>query len=299
MDRWNTADQVNVHKIPDVVLKFKPLAEIAAGRWCPDLLIHVIGYVHEVGYCQMQEGTSKKLQVNFMLKDGSDIALNCTLWEDCAAKFIKFSNERKEAGPIIVMLKYEKVKEEGKFPLSVTNTYGVTKLFINDNIAEINAFKENLPKQELLQSQSQLMCTQTFSGSQFNIEDEILANNLIMPLYEIIQLDQITYCVTVVRVEKVNSTSFGWYYLVCCKCPKVAKGEKPPYTCESGHNIETEIVRYKLELDVSYEGTKSTFVMWDREVSQLLGISAAQFRLNMIEAGITNRLEYPMLIVTL
>lgn len=125
------------------------------------------------------------------------------------------------------------------------------------------------------------MCTQTFSGSQFNIEDEILANNLIMPLYEIIQLDQvnshtiiaisiyiyfirniilaflaycnclinylhilqITYCVTVVRVEKVNSTSFGWYYLVCCKCPKVAKGEKPPYTCESGHNIETEIVR--------------------------------------------------------
>jgi hypothetical protein len=34
-----TADQVNVHQIPDVALKFKPLAEIAAGRWRSDLLI--------------------------------------------------------------------------------------------------------------------------------------------------------------------------------------------------------------------------------------------------------------------
>jgi hypothetical protein len=86
--------------------------------------------------------------------------------------------------------------------------------------------------------------------------------------------------------------------------------------------LNTCSLRYKLELDVSYEDTKSTFVMWDREVSQLLGISAAQLRLNMIEvnlyifschqycytdmsiysydttfqAGITNRLEYPTLI---
>jgi hypothetical protein len=43
----------------------------------------------------------------------SDVPVNCTLWEEYAAKFIKFSNERKEAGPIVVMLKYAKVKEEG------------------------------------------------------------------------------------------------------------------------------------------------------------------------------------------
>lgn len=44
----------------------------------------------------------------------------------------------------------------------------------------------SLLKEELFESQSQLMCTQTDSRSQFNTKDEILANNFIMPLYDII-----------------------------------------------------------------------------------------------------------------
>lgn len=42
-------------------------------------------------------------------------------------------------------------------------------------------------------------------------------------------------------------------------------------------------VRYKLEIDVSYDNTKAKFVIWDREVTQLLGISAAQLRSDMIQ----------------
>ncbi|RHN53216.1 putative nucleic acid-binding protein [Medicago truncatula] len=145
-------------------------------------------------------------------------------------------------------------------------------------------------------SQTQLVCTQSQSSSQFITDDDLLSNPLIMPLADILQLQEISYCVTVAEVEKVNSTKFGWYYFACFKCGKIAKGDNPPYTCESGHNTETEIVRYKLDLNVSYENTKGTFVMWDREATQLLGISAAQLRTNMIQAGITNRLEYPMLL---
>jgi len=39
--------------------------------------------------------------------------MNCSLWDDYAGKFIKFNNDNKENGPIIVMLKYGKIKEEG------------------------------------------------------------------------------------------------------------------------------------------------------------------------------------------
>jgi hypothetical protein len=42
-------------------------------------------------------------------------------------------------------------------------------------------------------------------------------------------------------------------------------------------------VRYKLEIDVSYENTKAKFVLWDREVAQLLGLSATQLRSDMIQ----------------
>ena len=43
----------------------------------------------------------------------SDISINCTLWEDYAGKFLKFNNDRKEFGPVVVMLTYAKLKEEG------------------------------------------------------------------------------------------------------------------------------------------------------------------------------------------
>lgn len=99
-----------------------------------------------MGYCQLNEGTGKKLQVNFTMKDlryicyyfytlklvilslileliqtvsmCSDISINYTLWEDYAGKFLKFNNERKEFGPVVVMLTYAKLKEEGLFSCS-------------------------------------------------------------------------------------------------------------------------------------------------------------------------------------
>ncbi|RHN78616.1 putative non-specific serine/threonine protein kinase [Medicago truncatula] len=286
-----TAVDPNVHDIPDKDLKFKPFAEIVDRKWRSDLLYHVIGYVHEIGY---RQGVSKKRQVNLTLKDLSDISLNCTLSEDYAAKFDKFNNDNKESGPVILMLKYGKIKEEGKY-LSVTNTYGATKMLINADISHIKTFRESLPKNDQMMTQSQVMCTQSSAGSQFSTDDDLLSNPLIMPLSDILQLEQISYVVTVAKIEKVNSTKFGWYYLACDKCGKIAKGDKPPYTCEKGHNTEKTIERYKLEMDVLYGDTKATFVFWDRESTQLLGISAAQLRINMIQAGITNRLEYPML----
>ncbi|XP_039683751.1 uncharacterized protein [Medicago truncatula] len=139
-----TAVDVNLNDIPNTHIKYKPFAEIVFGKWRPDLLfskfthqsyihdshffclfvfpyvtlvclffffVDVIGVVQDMGYCQLNEG--KKLQVNFTMKDISDIVLNCTLWEEYAAKFVQYNSDRKEAGPVIVLLKYCKIKEEG------------------------------------------------------------------------------------------------------------------------------------------------------------------------------------------
>jgi len=47
------------------------------------------------------------------MKNCSDMCLNCTLWEDYAAKFIQYNSDKKHGGSVIVMLKYAKIKEEG------------------------------------------------------------------------------------------------------------------------------------------------------------------------------------------
>ncbi|AES89115.1 plant OB fold protein, putative [Medicago truncatula] len=137
-----TAEDINVHDVPQSDTKFKPFAEIISGKWKPDILVNAIEVVQKMGFCQLNQGTGKKLQVNFTMKDLSDISINCTLWEEYAAQFIKYNSERKEGGSVVVMLKYAKIKEEGRFPLSVSNTYTFTKLYINEDIHEINLSRE-------------------------------------------------------------------------------------------------------------------------------------------------------------
>jgi len=45
--------------------------------------------------------------------------------------------------------------------------------------------------------------------------------------------------------------------------------------------------------DVSYDDTKAKFALWDREVTQLLGISVAQPRTNMISVLYPTSTSYP------
>jgi hypothetical protein len=44
------------------------------------------------------------------------------LWEEYAGRFIKFNTERKDSGPLIVMLAYCKIKEEGYTLIYLTHT---------------------------------------------------------------------------------------------------------------------------------------------------------------------------------
>lgn len=95
-----TAEDINVHDVPQSDTKFKPFAEIISGKWKPDILVSefivvynklllfilfylfvsknlalffffqdAIEVVQKMGFCQLNQGTGKKLQVNFTMKD--------------------------------------------------------------------------------------------------------------------------------------------------------------------------------------------------------------------------------------
>ncbi|CAI8607489.1 unnamed protein product [Vicia faba] len=67
--------------------------------------------------------------------------LNCTLWESYVEQFVKYNQDRADASvPIVVLLQYAKVKEEGKYPLSVTNTYHVTMLCLDADFPLVKEF---------------------------------------------------------------------------------------------------------------------------------------------------------------
>jgi hypothetical protein len=92
--------------------------------------------------------------------------------------------------------------------------------------------------------------------------------------------------VTVVDTICIKPSKNGWYFQACHHCSRSTSGEKPPYKCEAEHVTKTQIWKYRLDLDVSYNNTQSVFTFWDRECTQILGISAANLRDKMINVCI-------------
>ncbi|WJX20972.1 hypothetical protein P8452_10451 [Trifolium repens] len=246
-------------------------------------ILNVIGAFHELGHTQLVCGGNRKVQVNLKLKDLTGDILPCTLWDNFASKFVKFNNERKDTGPIIILMHNAKIKEATeKYELGVSNTWNYTKLFINEELPEILAFKKSLPADEPSSSQSlsltphSQLLTQTSSMSQSYTPNLMTKDAVVMPLNQILALTEVS----------------GWYYKLCADCPRAAKGDTVPLFCDKNHPTYAINLRYKLDVEVESCGTKHTLVFWDRECNQLVGTSAAELHKQM--DGVTNPLAYPM-----
>ncbi|XP_058769374.1 uncharacterized protein LOC131643240 [Vicia villosa] len=213
----------------------------------------VVGMVDSIGYAQTESG-AKKQQISMMLRDHSNNMLNCTLWESYADQFIRFNKVRVAASlPTVVLLQYAKVKEEGKYPLSVTNTYNVTLLCVDADFPVMKDFIDRMPAES-----------------------------------------RITFCATVATTKLLVASPFGWYYRACHICQSIARGDSPPFECEAGHETMAEVLRYKIEIEVTHGGKSYNFVFWNRECEMLLGLSTSQLRNTMIQAGITDPLDFPL-----
>ncbi|XP_058768001.1 uncharacterized protein LOC131641718 [Vicia villosa] len=232
----------NVHQIQEKAWRLTPFLDILTGKWNKDQLLDVIGVVDEIGYTQAQVG-SKKQQVNFVIRD-------------LRLKFINYVERQVDTAiPAVILIQYAKVKEAfGKYALSVTNTYNVTKVAINEDMETIKQFAKMLT------------------------QDTIMT----------------TFCATVATITKIFASKYGWYYQACHECPNKVTGDKPPYKCVKGHDTETPIFRYKIEVGVLHAGTKCKFVLWDKESEELLEVSAAHLRETMFQAGIFNPLDFPL-----
>ncbi|XP_058745846.1 uncharacterized protein LOC131618695 [Vicia villosa] len=283
-----TVTDDNNAEIPPKPLVFTKFTNIINGNFNKDVLIDVIGMVESIGYSQTTSG-ARKQQINMMLRDGGENTINCTLWESYAEQFMKFKQERgDDSGPIFVMIQYAKVKEQGKFPLSVTNTFNVTVLGLNTDLLPMKEFIESFPKDSMITlsgqegSNSQLSA-QNSENQQMTPVPKLLSKAVVMPIGDIIKLRTITFCATVGETKMLVASPYGWYYRGCHACSCIARGDRAPFECEAGHFTEAEIFRYKIEIEVTHAGNSCNFLFWDRECELLLGLSASQLRHTMIK----------------
>ncbi|XP_058776139.1 uncharacterized protein LOC131650446 [Vicia villosa] len=226
----------------------------------------VVGMVDSIGYAQTESG-AKKQQISMMLRDHSNNMLNCTLWESYADQFIRFNKVRVAASlPTVVLLQYAKVKEEGKYPLSVTNTYNVTLLCVDADFPVMKDFIDRMPEESKVTLSEQLggnsqYSSQSSENQQLTPVQKLFSKAVVLPIAEIIQLTDVTFCATVATTKLLVASPFGWY---------------------------------KIEIEVTHGGQSYNFVFWNRECEMLLGLSASQLRNTMIQAGITDPLDFPL-----
>ncbi|KAK2370884.1 hypothetical protein QL285_083889 [Trifolium repens] len=259
--------------MPDYFFKFMKFDDIKSMTFREDILVDVIGAVHEIGSAQTTASTGK-LNISFRIKDLSGTVLDCILWESVASNFMEYCKNRTEEGPMIMIIRRARLqKPTVRYPLQISNAWNGTKLIINQDIPDINEFKKSLPADNSYATQNKMMSfsSQRFAssagGSQMTPEDNFIQNYRILKLSDIMRLPKDEICVTVVKTT--------------CLKPS------------DRHKTADPILRFRIDVQVSDGDDKTKFVFWDNSCIDLLGVTASELQKQMLEDGVTDPLEYP------
>ncbi|GKE03832.1 replication protein A 70 kDa DNA-binding subunit B [Tanacetum coccineum] len=113
-----------------------------AQEFSPSDVVDVIGTVVSMTDCiPFNTFGVDKIRRTLILEDVDGVKLECCFFDAWAKKFDNFYEQRESLGHVVMILQLAKVKYFNKKP-SVSNAIFSTKLFINDDIPEVAAFRQ-------------------------------------------------------------------------------------------------------------------------------------------------------------
>ncbi|XP_038701879.1 replication protein A 70 kDa DNA-binding subunit D-like [Tripterygium wilfordii] len=236
------------------------------------VLSDVIGLLTGVGDIEpisTQGSMMEKLDLQLQLDGKFEIKI--TLWNDKAQSFMSLLKGTKEQ-PYIVIVTSTIVKIfNGQHYLSST---GATKFYINLDIPE---------SKSLLESRGSKSVDLTMfapNTTRLSIQDQMESNRKniyeltsMLPPKNVNNIVVVTLCAEIVEVQN----KLGWYYFSCENCKRKLEKSDNVYRCEPCHRDSVfPNTSYKVIVLVKDETGETTLTMFDREVQQLIGISAPQ-----------------------
>ncbi|KAF1859166.1 hypothetical protein Lal_00000997 [Lupinus albus] len=231
-------------EIPLYIYQFTAFEDILSGVATTNVLIDFIGEFIDI---EMSQPESMPKKVVFGMRDQRGNNISCTLWGQFASQLLKYERDHK-FGPIVVILTLAKIREaKGGYPITIQNTMYGSKLFINDNIQEIQVFTKSLGSGKPHESYNQRM-SNTSSSSVGGSQDKFFQNAVVKTISELIQLDHESVCVTYGTIEKK------------------ADAIRIPFNCPGCGKFLKEVVpRYRVEIRANYNHDNMKFVLWNRE----------------------------------
>ncbi|XP_058726769.1 uncharacterized protein LOC131598157 [Vicia villosa] len=114
-----------------------------------------------------------------------------------------------------------------------------------------------------------------------------------MSLSEMANLQHEIICVTVATLDKFEVGQTGWFYDGCVECTRSVALKDGKLQCYAKHVSSEPVPRYKLEVLAVDGNSKAKFIFWDTDCVKLIGKSALQMKMDLIEAGDYDPLEFP------
>ncbi|KAK2448879.1 replication protein A 70 kDa DNA-binding subunit B [Trifolium repens] len=233
--------------------QIQPFEEILAGNYHSDLLVDIIGAVHEIK-SQKQTMAGKKWPTAFSLKHPGSFCLTltfiymsmthynsglniipCTLWGELGKDFMTHYNSKSDDGPMVIIIKHAHIKEpKGQFDLTISNAWTGTKLLLDPHLPQTFAS----PTQAgFLTVSGGGQSSQNSQASEYSVPQRYTFNAPPKHLSELMSCAKDEIVTTVGMPHHLMASKHGWFYLCCDHCSKSIITKSPLYTCSDPQHV--------------------------------------------------------------
>ncbi|XP_019157201.1 PREDICTED: uncharacterized protein LOC109153795 [Ipomoea nil] len=175
--------------------------------------------------------------------------------------------------PLIVVIQCCRAKVVGG-EVRITSSYDATKLWFNEDWEEFKEFKSNMKAQG---TPMRSLSTGTLHSNSTGLSDFNNASVIVTNCHDIKKVKQDGDYYVAAEILGLDFED-GWYYLSCLKlgCNKKLKEQEGTLFCtKCKKSCMMGTVRYKVVVIALDKSGDAPMLLWDREVTELVGIPAS------------------------
>ncbi|XP_019190620.1 PREDICTED: replication protein A 70 kDa DNA-binding subunit D-like [Ipomoea nil] len=227
-------------------------------------LIDVIGRVVEI-YSPIERNVGGRMAklIDFVLEDGNENQLHCTVWDDHVDQLVPYFNST-SLEPIILLLQLCRARLLDNGEVRISSSFDATKLWFNQRSHEFVSFVESLPSVctplRRIQSESRLSLVKMERSCS---SSEVVVTT-IEEVYTRKKLSEYWIAATILGVESLDD----WYY-ISCKGSSCSRKLVPlnglMYYSKCDRSWKEGSIKYKVVVRVRDSSTDAPFLLWDRE----------------------------------
>ncbi|XP_052107745.1 replication factor A protein 1-like [Arachis duranensis] len=274
---------------PQHVFRFMPNELILNHTNAQSHLIDVIGLLTAKGdIIEFTKNGKKCIYIVIELDDMQGKGkIRCTLWEEFATQLVKHMEEQPTTEYILI-LQFAKFNLF-KGTMGISNTNHNSIMHINADFQEVKDFRKSLIMSGV-PSANQL--TQIVAEPAYSLEEDLINNSIYKPISELKETFEAGTFVTIGTVIAIDPKN-GWWYKSCKQCFTSLREAENSYHCAkcNSHPL-THTPRYSINMKVADDTDTAIFLLYDKEASRYLGISASDLRLAQLTRGGVHE-EYP------